>query len=1145
VNLDTVILQLKAALTTAITVNTPPAADPTITGFTVTPTTITAGQSVVLSAIVSNASLVTLDGSPITLPYTTSPAASRSYSIVATGAAGTSPATSPAINVTVDANPPPPLPPTISGFAATPTTVIAGGSVVLSATVANTTQVTLDGVNISLPYTFVPTLSRNYQIVAIGGAGTTPATSPAIMVTVTPQPTISNFVVAPSSILVGQSVVLSAVTSNTTQVTLDGVNITLPYTDTPSASRNYQLIALGAAGTTPAVSPILGVTVGTTPPPPPPNNPTITNFAATPTTVIQGGTITLSATVTNTVQVTLDGAPITLPYTFAPAGSRSFAIVANGVPGTTPATSNSIAISVVGNPVITSFAVIPSSISAGQSVTLFAALTDVVQVTLDGGVITLPHVDTPSTSRTYQIVATGAAGTTPATSAAVGVTVTGVIAGLPTSAAFTAITSDVRGGDAAYNFLRRMSDGRMIAHGGFSHDRAGNNSVMIYNPVAGTSIIDFPNTPWTDAADTSGRNYLGNHDNQIGGIVDDVLWEFSGERGIDFLGNIQGRYTPATHTWQIEDGFNWAPCPNLEKHENGAFVHIPSYQGSPERWVMFGGKAHGNPTGDLQSIVRSGTPGIFTLEHDLQSGGSAPYGGARQLDFVASQSFSRNGKMYVYGGAYFDYLGNPKIESADMMQIDFSSGVNMAVLGTNSLGNAVKGESLYADYDPARDQVIISNGVNVQIFDFATTSFSDIPVTSGPDNDRVTPSIEAGAPRAACFSPEIGKLIILGGHSHMYKIDLTYGVVNPPGALTMTTRMVGWNDSFSTLKRAKHLHAIMMPDGAAYLFPKDCSPLTFPADASGGVDGNQEVYKLDLIAERWSVAQPYFVHDNTKVQGSNPDDAFIIQRGNEFYYFFTETTLPGNIHAAPDSSYATQIDPRQFITAYTPESLGGGVGGSWRVVGPAPSVIHGDRAWRGWLDPIHDVFVVPVNTGGQTGFCIMRGTDCADLTDYDGGLPWSYGQFFCSVGGVAPDYANRKVYLFDVTSISICVVDMDAIYNKTRSGGNYPQVVLQCAPFVGPLSTQYTGKIAWNDNIKAVCMPVVDHWYVYRPGTGAVDVFLREDGVRNISGAWIQMQDSVYDPASHDIITVGAIDFSDPNNDSRVPGWYRTKFSVS
>lgn len=79
---------------------------PTITNFVATPGTVAAGQSAVLTATLANAVSQTIDGAAWDgQPLTVTPAASHTYTLVATGAAGTTPATAMA-GVVVTANAP-------------------------------------------------------------------------------------------------------------------------------------------------------------------------------------------------------------------------------------------------------------------------------------------------------------------------------------------------------------------------------------------------------------------------------------------------------------------------------------------------------------------------------------------------------------------------------------------------------------------------------------------------------------------------------------------------------------------------------------------------------------------------------------------------------------------------------------------------------------------------------------------------------------------------------------------------------------------------------------------------------------------------------------------------------------------------------
>lgn len=383
---------------------------------------------------------------------------------------------------------------------------------------------------------------------------------------------------------------------------------------------------------------------------------------------------------------------------------------------------------------------------------------------------------------------------------------------------------------------------------------------------------------------------------------------------------------------------------------------------------------------------------------------------------------------------------------------------------------------------------------------------------------------------------------------------------NGTNFVTYSADLIPFNDpNFSTLSHGKHMSGCLLPDGKFYIFPKDCSSISVPGNISGAVDGNQEIYTLDPSNDTWLVAQPYYVHDNTLLQGSNPDDAWIIAKGDEFFYFFSQTTASGNtFYSPPDGSYATPINNNTTVAAYLPASLGGNpTYGTWRVAFGSNFNWHADRAWRGWIDVENNAFVTPMNVGGQTGFLITDATSGADLTDYDGSLPWSFGPNTCSVSGCAVDLATRTVYLFDVDHANICSVNMDNVYNHSRVPVN---PVINCAPFTGPLGTQYTGKICWHDALRAVCMPVINFWFVYRPDLGTMTSFPRQDGrisdwsADPVTGApvstpgagpWVPMQDTLYDAPRQDVITYGAIDFNAPGNASFIAGFYRNHFRLA
>ncbi len=169
---------------------------------------------------------------------------------------------------------PPPPAPTIT-LTATPTSILQGAKTLLTWVSTNAVSVSIDQgigtVSLNGSLSVIPAASESYTATAHAASGALVTAQASVIVTaIVPNPTITGFAVTPSSVTAGQSVVLSATITNATQVTLDGAPITLPFTHTPTVSRSYQIVATGAAGTTPASSPSIAVTVTAIAPPPPP-----------------------------------------------------------------------------------------------------------------------------------------------------------------------------------------------------------------------------------------------------------------------------------------------------------------------------------------------------------------------------------------------------------------------------------------------------------------------------------------------------------------------------------------------------------------------------------------------------------------------------------------------------------------------------------------------------------------------------------------------------------------------------------------------------------------------------------------------------------------------------------------------------------
>lgn len=124
----------------------------------------------------------------------------------------------------------------------------------------------------------------------------------------TPKPTISNLTATPSSLpFGGGSVVIDAIVTDATALTLDGVPVTLPATRSVVASATFVLVASNASGTATAS---VSVSVSTL------AKPTITGMTVTPSSLpVGGGDVVVDAVVTGADSITLDGVPVTLPAT--------------------------------------------------------------------------------------------------------------------------------------------------------------------------------------------------------------------------------------------------------------------------------------------------------------------------------------------------------------------------------------------------------------------------------------------------------------------------------------------------------------------------------------------------------------------------------------------------------------------------------------------------------------------------------------------------------------------------------------------------------------------------------------------------------------------------------------------------------------
>jgi phospholipase C len=330
----------------------------------------------------------------------------------------------------------PPATPTVN-IGASPTTIAAGSSSMLTVSSTNATSVMVTGSDGS-SYTMSasggtqkvsPSATTTYTAAATGSGGNASATT---TVTVsssgTPAPTVT-IAASPSTIATGSTSTLTVVATNASSVKVtgsDGSSYTLAATGgtqkvTPSATTTYTAAATGAGGN---ASETAVVTVSATAPP----APTVT-IAAKPATISAGNTSTLTVVATNATSVKVtgsDGSSYTLAaiggtQTVNPATTTTYTATAIGAGGTVTATTM-LTVTAAAAPTVTINAK-PTSIIAGTSSTLTLVATNATGVAVagsdgtsfntaaTGGALTV----SPNATTTYTATATGPGGTATAT----------------------------------------------------------------------------------------------------------------------------------------------------------------------------------------------------------------------------------------------------------------------------------------------------------------------------------------------------------------------------------------------------------------------------------------------------------------------------------------------------------------------------------------------------------------------------------------------------------------------------------------------------------------------------------------------------------------------------------------------------------
>ena len=329
-------------------------------------------------------------------------------SILVVGCGGGGPGTSQSSPAVRNSQPTP----TIS-LTSTPQSVNQGSSATLTWSATNATSVTIDNgigtVGLSDSRQITPASNTTYTATATGAGGTASAS---VNVTVIPKPTVS-IQINPSTVKAGDTATLSWSSANATSVTLDNGIGPVPAsgsrTITPADTATYTATATGAAGTISATATVTVVFP-----------PTIA-FAASPSSITQGDTTTLSWTSTNADSVSIDNnigpEQPNGSVVVSPKSPTAYTATATG-PGGTVSSTFKVDVSNPPPPTV-NISLTPATISAGQVATLSWTSTNGVSAAIDTGVGNVAlngnFQVSPGSTKTFTITVQGGGGTATAT----------------------------------------------------------------------------------------------------------------------------------------------------------------------------------------------------------------------------------------------------------------------------------------------------------------------------------------------------------------------------------------------------------------------------------------------------------------------------------------------------------------------------------------------------------------------------------------------------------------------------------------------------------------------------------------------------------------------------------------------------------
>jgi RHS repeat-associated protein len=369
---------------------------PSIASFTASPSTLTKGQNSTLSWSVSDATSLSISGIGTVTGSNLSvtPNATTTYTLTATNAVGSITAST---TVTV-------LPPVISSFTPSPSSIILGQSTTLSWSTSGASSLSISGIGAvsSTSVVVSPTTTTLYTLTATNASGTVTA-SVTVTVNNPPPPTISAFGANPTPINLGQSCTLSWTVTGATTLTLNqgigavsGTSVVV----TPGSTTTYTLTASNAWGTA-----TQSVTVTVLPP-------VIGSFTASPLGITLGQGSTLSWSTSYATNVSISGIGTvggSGNQVVSPTSTTTYTLTATSSAGTSTA---QVTVS-LSPPVINSLTASYTEITPGSGTTLTWDVAGAASLSLSPspGVVTGTSVTVfPTATTTYTLTATNGTG---------------------------------------------------------------------------------------------------------------------------------------------------------------------------------------------------------------------------------------------------------------------------------------------------------------------------------------------------------------------------------------------------------------------------------------------------------------------------------------------------------------------------------------------------------------------------------------------------------------------------------------------------------------------------------------------------------------------------------------------------------------